>query len=304
METLRNLNTYISQMGLAISTALALPSYFIGIVYWTDYKPSQNSLSALGRLSSAVIKTDSAFVPIQTNSGLLSSNLELLNQGPLSPVKDFTSAKAQAKELLQSKYKGSLISKTLRTATSAGLSESAYSQFIVRYISQRLPAPFKTISSLIAQAIEKEAQARGLDPFLLLAVIQTESSFRPQIRGLAGELGLMQLMPKTAEWLAKKNRIEFLGEASLRNPVENIRLGAVYLSHLRGKFDSNGHLYLTAYNMGTTKLKRKIASEDKLPEIYATKIMKNYNRLYSDFAQKAVAGYTAAKASTRLAYSQ
>lgn len=307
METIKQVTITLSQLGFSAVTTMAIPAYLMGVAHFSVSRALVAPAVIQGFQD---VQSESAGVSMASVNGNEvrdASPIETLEKktGPLSLAKDLGLAKKQAKELLSKQFRKSAIARTLHKAQEIGMSESAYSQFIGRYLASKLPKPFVNIAPLIAQAIETESEKRGLDPFLLMAVIQTESSFRPQIRGSAGEIGLMQLMPATAEWLAKKNGIDFLGEASLRNPVENVRLGAIYLSHLRARFDANGHLYMTAYNMGSTKLKRKIASmteEEKLPEIYAKKILKNYENLYREFDQKAVATFAAAKRPMFIAY--
>lgn len=85
----------------------------------------------------------------------------------------------------------------------------------------------------------------GVEKALVYAVIRTESKFRPQAKSHAGAVGLMQLLPETAEWVAKS-----LGEkiGDLYDPRINIRLGTAYLKYLLGKFSLSDAL--AAYNAG------------------------------------------------------
>ncbi|WAH38530.1 lytic transglycosylase domain-containing protein [Alicyclobacillus dauci] len=96
------------------------------------------------------------------------------------------------------------------------------------------PAP---IQSLIQQAASKY----NLSPNLLSAVVQQESGFNPNSVSNMGALGLMQLMPQTAQSLGVSNPMD---------PAQNIDGGAHYLSQLLGQFNGSVPLALAAYNAG------------------------------------------------------
>ncbi len=92
-----------------------------------------------------------------------------------------------------------------------------------------------------APIIQAAAKKHELDPQLLHAVIRVESAFNPDAVSVKGAVGLMQLMPKTAERYGVEDR---------RNPTENINGGANYLSMLMGMFKSDVKLAVAAYNAG------------------------------------------------------
>ncbi|PKK91561.1 MAG: lytic transglycosylase domain-containing protein [Candidatus Wallbacteria bacterium HGW-Wallbacteria-1] len=92
----------------------------------------------------------------------------------------------------------------------------------------------------ISGIARRYAEASGLDPNLILSVIQTESSFKPGLVSSSGAMGLMQLMPGTAEMLGVKDAFD---------PEENIRGGTEYLSRMMDRFGSL-ELALAAYNAG------------------------------------------------------
>lgn len=144
-------------------------------------------------------------------------------------------------------------------------------------IERHLPKRHRWKAAAIARTILIEAHKNKLDPFFLVAVILTESSFNPDARGGHGELGLMQILPKTGAWLAKTTG--FKGKVDLRNPHINIQLGAAYLAQLRERFDRVGNRYIAAYNMGAGNVSRLIASKIE-PRIYSNKVLKHYSNLY------------------------
>ena len=89
-------------------------------------------------------------------------------------------------------------------------------------------------------------------PFpLVLAVIRTESDFRPNAVSDAGACGLMQIMPETFEWLQTLSDSEVThSESELFNPEINIKYGTYYLSYLIDHYNGREELAVAAYNGG------------------------------------------------------
>jgi hypothetical protein len=78
------------------------------------------------------------------------------------------------------------------------------------------------------------SERHQFSPSLILAVIDAESSFRPDVVSKAGAVGLMQLLPSTAEMVAKVYHVrQYHSEADLSDPAVNLRLGVAYLAYLR-----------------------------------------------------------------------
>lgn len=105
------------------------------------------------------------------------------------------------------------------------------------------PMPYKDI-------VWEHAQESGVDPYLIMALIRTESNFIPRAISRSGALGLMQLMPETAEWIACQLEMKTPSEEKLYEPSTNIRLGTYYFKHLLERYDGNVALALAAYNSG------------------------------------------------------
>jgi len=101
----------------------------------------------------------------------------------------------------------------------------------------------------IAEAINEESHRQGLPPDLVLAVIEAESEFRADAVSDRGAVGLMQLMPSTAEELAAELNMPWTGEELLRDPRINIKLGTLYLRKMLWRFHDLDHA-LAAYNRG------------------------------------------------------
>ena len=93
--------------------------------------------------------------------------------------------------------------------------------------------------------IAEEAARSGVSPHLIRAVIGTESSFDPTAESSKGALGLMQLMPATAQ---------SLGVTDPTDPAQNVRAGAQYLREQLDRYPDNEALALAAYNAGPTRV--------------------------------------------------
>lgn len=101
--------------------------------------------------------------------------------------------------------------------------------------------------------VEGHARNYSLDGALLAAVIYQESKFRSSARSKAGAVGLMQLLPSTAEAIAERTGGTRFTEADLLDPEINVRYGAWYLRHLLDKYHDE-RLALAAYNAGQTNV--------------------------------------------------
>lgn len=97
--------------------------------------------------------------------------------------------------------------------------------------------------------IETSAVQQRADPFLVAAIIKHESKFQPTAHSDGGAVGLMQLMPQTAAWIAGQLGEPFT-EDYLYDPALNIRYGVWYLAELEREFGGNDILALAAYNAG------------------------------------------------------
>lgn len=104
-----------------------------------------------------------------------------------------------------------------------------------------------------SEYVEKYAKEYNIDKYMVYAIIKAESNFNQQAVSNKEAKGLMQLMPQTAEDIAKKLDIEVTKEEiskKLLEPEFNINLGTKYISNLLAKY-SNIELALTAYNAGS-----------------------------------------------------
>jgi soluble lytic murein transglycosylase len=103
--------------------------------------------------------------------------------------------------------------------------------------------------------VRERANAEGIDPALLAAVIYSESKFRPAARSKSGAIGLMQLTPTTAKGIALRTGGTAFQVTDLTDPAINIRYGTWYLHDLFAKYRSL-RLVLAAYNAGQGNVDR------------------------------------------------
>jgi soluble lytic murein transglycosylase-like protein len=119
--------------------------------------------------------------------------------------------------------------------------------------------------------IEQAGQKYGVEPSLIKAVIQAESSGNPKAVSPAGAQGLMQLMPKTAAEL---------GVYDPFNPAQNIMGGTRYLRQLLDRYQGDRKLALAAYNWGMGNVENHLKSMPRETCNYIVKV-ENYYRDYS-----------------------
>lgn len=105
------------------------------------------------------------------------------------------------------------------------------------------------------QIVRGHARNYRLDPALVAAVIYQESKFRTDAKSSSGAIGLMQLLPATAEGIAVHTGGTKFVVSDLYDPEINVRYGSWYLRHLLDKY-GNERLALAAYNAGQENVDR------------------------------------------------
>ncbi len=115
-------------------------------------------------------------------------------------------------------------------------------------LAQRYPMPF-------GEQISAQARAAGIDPADPLGLIRQESRFITDARSAVGAGGLMQVMPATARWTARKLGMAW-SPALLTEPDSNLRLGMAYLRMVLDDFDGALPLAAAAYNAGPGRPRR------------------------------------------------
>ena len=138
-----------------------------------------------------------------------------------------------------------------------------------------------------SQEIIYYANNYNMDSGLIASVINTESNFDKNAKSSKGAIGLMQIMPSTAEWVANKIGLEF-DEKELYNVNYNIEIGTYYLSYLKSYFNDE-RLALCAYNAGIGNVKNWLNNKDysldgKTLKIIPYQETKNYlNKVYKNY---------------------
>jgi soluble lytic murein transglycosylase len=123
-----------------------------------------------------------------------------------------------------------------------------------------LPLARKAVNELslplaYTDVIRDQAAEKHLDAALIAAVIYAETKFDPRASSV-GALGPMQIMPRTAAYLARRSGATTFTTADLNTPRVNIAYGAYYLRYLLDHYSGNTMLALAAYNGGVANVDR------------------------------------------------
>ena len=114
---------------------------------------------------------------------------------------------------------------------------------------ERFPRPY-------AERFTEAARTQGVPVTLAMAVARRESGFWTEARSPVGAQGLMQLMPRTAQSVAKSIDLDSPTDLVLTQADTNIKLGTAYLGQLLQRFNDNRVLALAAYNAGPSRAKK------------------------------------------------
>ena len=121
-------------------------------------------------------------------------------------------------------------------------------------LARRFPMPFD-------HELQNNAQKNNIELAWAYAIVRRESSFMPDAASGVGALGLMQVMPGTARYLAKKK----VQNNTLFEPKRNVELGTQYMRYLLDKMDNNPILATASYNAGWRRVKQWQPETDPIP---------------------------------------
>ncbi|MGE5358099.1 MAG: transglycosylase SLT domain-containing protein [Bacteroidales bacterium] len=144
------------------------------------------------------------------------------------------------------------------------LMKRAYPQFMASG-GEQLPAEIRKVMYPLDywSSIKKQASSRGLDPYLIAALILQESTFSPTVRSGADAVGLMQLLAPTGRQYARQLRIKRFSPSMLTRADTNLKLGVAYFADLVKRFGGE-HYALASYNAGEHRVVQWMAERQGL----------------------------------------
>ncbi|BAZ01266.1 lytic transglycosylase [Tolypothrix tenuis PCC 7101] len=143
----------------------------------------------------------------------------------------------------------------------------------ITYWQARYPFPY-------VQEIEKWSKERQINPLLVTALIRQESRFEANAKSVANAMGLMQVLPSTAQWIAPQIKVDSK-TLKLEDPNDNIMLGTWYLDHTHQQYSNNSLLAIASYNAGpgnVAKWLQTLPTQD--PDEFVEKIPFDETRNY------------------------
>jgi len=108
-----------------------------------------------------------------------------------------------------------------------------------------------------------------VEPLTLMSLARQESGLDSAARSPVGARGIMQIMPATAKYTAKRFKIDYDGPNELYSVQKNIEIGTQYLSSLLNQYDDNRIFAFAAYNAGPHRVKRWRKTTDEKLDAYA-----------------------------------
>jgi soluble lytic murein transglycosylase len=128
--------------------------------------------------------------------------------------------------------------------------------------------------------VRRGAQLTGLPPALIYAVIRQESLYRADAASSANALGLMQLLPSTAQATARRAGLPPPTRTSLLQPSVNVPLGSSFLRGLLDRADGQWPLAIAGYNAGPAAARRWLAETPVETDVWVENIPFNETRAY------------------------
>jgi soluble lytic murein transglycosylase len=113
----------------------------------------------------------------------------------------------------------------------------------------RFLAPYRELA-------QQAASENQIDEAWVFGLMRQESRFINVARSSVGAAGLMQIMPDTARWIARRLGIKGFNPSEMQDPARNIQFGAYYLKHVQATLDGSPVLATAAYNAGPTRAQR------------------------------------------------
>jgi soluble lytic murein transglycosylase len=147
----------------------------------------------------------------------------------------------------------------LRLATVVMLAVVVVAVILAMPLFKKAVKDFGGLPIAYSGVIRQQAAEKHLQPALIAAVIYAETKFDPR-KSSAGAEGLMQILPQTAQFLARRSGATTFRVSDLGTPEVNIAYGSYYLRYLLDEYHGSTMLALAAYNGGETNVNRWIAT--------------------------------------------
>ncbi len=137
----------------------------------------------------------------------------------------------------------------------------------------RYPAPFR-------ETMQGRLRENGLEEAWVYGLMRQESRFASQAKSDVGAAGLMQIMPATAKWVAKKMGMRDYRTSLIHETEVNLKLGTYYMKNILSSFDNNAVMASAAYNAGPARAKQWRAEKPLEGAIYIETIPFDETREY------------------------
>ncbi|MHB8909945.1 MAG: lytic transglycosylase domain-containing protein [Syntrophales bacterium] len=157
---------------------------------------------------------------------------------------------------------------------------------------RRYPAPYGDV-------LAEQSRVRNLDAPWVLGLVRQESRFIADARSPVGAKGLMQLLPSTARWVARKIGMKGFNPSRVSQPRVNVALGTFYLRHVLGALGGSPVLAAAAYNAGPGRARRWCDAKPLEGAIYVETIPFEETRQYVKKVMANTVYYDALSSGTR-----
>lgn len=137
----------------------------------------------------------------------------------------------------------------------------------------RYPAPYR-------EAMQAPLQEHALDEAWVYGLMRQESRFVTHAKSEVGAAGLMQIMPATAQWAARRIGMKGYRKGLIHQLDVNLRLGTFYMKNVYSQFDDNPVMASAAYNAGPSRARRWRGDTELEGAIYAETIPFDETRDY------------------------
>ena len=154
----------------------------------------------------------------------------------------------------------------------------------VHDFSMRYPAPYRA-------DLQEHLRKHGLDEAWVYGLMRQESRFATSAKSETGAAGLMQIMPSTARWVARKLGLKSYRKALIHQLDTNLRIGTYYMKSVLSRSENNPVLASAAYNAGPTRALQWRGDKPLEGAIYAETIPYQETRDYVEKVMSNTAYY-------------